>query len=152
MASYNNIQLLGNIGRVSVKTFQSGDKVVEASLATTRRYKDRSGKQKEVTQWHRLILRGTNADYAEKYVKTGAQCFATGEMTYRNYTDRDGIDRTIAEVSVSVFEKVKDAPERDAAGPAGPEASAPKAAPAPEHDEALERSGLLDGDNGDVPF
>lgn len=155
MASYNNIQLLGNIGRVSVKTFPSGDKVVEASIATTRRYKDRNGELKEVTQWHRLIIRGSGAEYAEKYVKTGATCFAAGEMTYRDYKDRDGNARTIAEVSVSVFEKVKDAPERDAAAPSREEERRPSRME-PAQDPALRSAGLVDtddaGDGNDLPF
>jgi single-strand DNA-binding protein len=100
MASYNNITLLGNIGSVQVKTFSNGGKVVEASLATSRRWKDRNDEQHEETQWHRLVIGGQLADVAEKYVQKGDPLFVTGEMTYRTYTTREGEDRTTSEVRV----------------------------------------------------
>ena len=104
MASYNNITLLGNIGNVQVKTFQNGGKVVEASLATSKRWKDRNGEPREETQWHNLIIGGNLADTAEKYVQKGDPLFVTGEMTYRKYQDRDGNNRSIPEVRVLSFQ------------------------------------------------
>ena len=100
MASYNNITLLGNIGNVQVKTFQNGGKIVEATLATSKRWKDRNGEPREETQWHNLIIGGNLADTAEKYVQKGDPLFVTGEMTYRKYQDRDGNNRSIPEVRV----------------------------------------------------
>ena len=61
MASYNNITLLGNIGNVQVKTFQNGGKIVEATLATSKRWKDRNGEPREETQWHNLNIGGNLA-------------------------------------------------------------------------------------------
>ena len=43
MASFNQITLIGNVGNLEVKTFTNGGKIVEASLATTKRWKDRNG-------------------------------------------------------------------------------------------------------------
>ena len=100
MASYNNITLLGNIGNVQVKTFQNGGKIVEATLATSKRWKDRNGEPREETQWHNLIIGGNLAEPAEKYVQKGDPLFVTGEMTYRKYQDRDGNNRSIPEVRV----------------------------------------------------
>ena len=100
MSSYNNITLLGNIGNVQVKTFQNGGKIVEATLATSKRWKDRNGEPREETQWHNLIIGGNLADTAEKYVQKGDPLFVTGEMTYRKYQDRDGNNRSIPEVRV----------------------------------------------------
>lgn len=100
MASYNNITLLGNIGNVQVKTFQNGGKIVEATLATSKRWKDRNGEPREETQWHNLIIGGNLADTAEKYVQKGDPLFVTGEMTYRKYQDKDGNNRSIPEVRV----------------------------------------------------
>lgn len=104
MASYNNITLLGNIGNVQVKTFQNGGKIVEATLATSKRWKDRNGESREETQWHNLIIGGNLADAAEKYVQKGDPLFVTGEMTYRKYQDRDGNNRSTPEVRVLSFQ------------------------------------------------
>ena len=145
MASYNHVELIGNVGRLEVKTFSNGGKVVEVSLATTRRYKDRSGELKEDTQWHRLVLRGTASDFAEQYVRKGDLVQAVGELTYRKYTNREGVETTLAEVQALQLNLLR--------SQAGKEAEpAPKPAPAPERDEALERSGLLDNVDADLPF
>jgi single-strand DNA-binding protein len=131
MANYNQIHLLGNVGTVEVKTFANGGKVVEASLATTKRWKDRSGDQHEETQWHRLVINGPQADIAEKYLEKGAPLFAVGEMTYRKYTGRDGAERTQAEVRVTSFQLLS-------------KSGTPAPAAAPEVDDIE--------DNGDLPF
>ena len=104
MASFNQIQLLGNIGRIDIKTFTGGDRIVECSLATTEHYTDRSGAQKEDTQWHRLVIGGKLADIAERYVHKGDPLFVQGAMRYRNYTDRDGNGRSVAEVRVTTLQ------------------------------------------------
>lgn len=101
MASFNQIQLLGNVGRVDVKTFSDGGKITTISLATSETYKDRAGEKREETQWHNVVCRGNIADIAERYVHKGDPVFVTGMMKYRRYNDRDGNDRSIAEVQVT---------------------------------------------------
>lgn len=115
MASYNNIILLGNIGSVQVKTFSNGGKVVEANLATSKRWKDRNNEQHEETQWHRLVIGGPLADVAERYVQKGDPLFVTGEMTYRAYTTKDGENRTSPEVRVLTLQLM---PKGQQEGPA----------------------------------
>ena len=100
MASFNQTTLLGNVGNLEVKTFSNGGKIVEASLATGKRWKDRNGNQHEETQWHRLVISGALADTAEKYVSKGDSLFVQGEMTYRQWETREGEKRTSPEVRV----------------------------------------------------
>ena len=133
MASYNNITLLGNIGNVQVKTFQNGGKIVEATLATSKRWKDRNGEPREETQWHNLIIGGNLADTAEKYIQKGDPLFVTGEMTYRKYQDRDGNNRSIPEVRVLSLQRLPKGMKEGAATYGS--ARAPQA-PAPAVDSA----------------
>lgn len=154
MASYNNIILLGNIGNVQVKTFQNGGKVVEAALATSKRWKDRNGELREETQWHNLVIGGNLADTAEKFVQKGDPLFVTGEMTYRKYQDKEGNNRSVPEVRVLSLQLLPKG-MREGSATSG-SASAPQApAPAgPAADPALVNAGLVDpqeGD-GDLPF
>ena len=100
MASFNQITLLGNVGNLEVKTFSNGGKIVEASLATGKRWKDRNGNQHEETQWHRLVISGALADTAERYVHKGDSLLVQGEMTYRQWESREGEKRTSPEVRV----------------------------------------------------
>ena len=150
MASYNNISLLGFIGNVQVKTFQNGGKIVEATLATSKRWKDRNGDPREETQWHNLIIGGNLADTAEKYVQKGDQLFVTGEMTYRKYQDRDGNNRSIPEVRVLSLQLLPKGMKEGAATYGS--ARAPQA-PAPAADRAL-NAGLINPQESedDLPF
>lgn len=104
MASFNQITLIGNVGNLEVKTFTNGGKIVEASLATTKRWKDRNGDPHEETQWHRLIIGGTLADTAERYVSKGDPLMVQGEMTYRQWETREGEKRTAPEVRVQTLQ------------------------------------------------
>lgn len=122
MASFNLITLLGNVGNLEVKTFSNGGKIVEASLATGKRWKDRNGDQHEETQWHHLVFNGSQADVAEKYVHKGDTIFVTGEMTYRTWETREGEKRTSPEVRVLTLQLMpKPAPAGAPAGGLVPE-------------------------------
>lgn len=102
MASINKIHLLGRIGRVEAITFADGNTIVEASLATTEKYKDRSGQAQEDTQWHNIVLRGKLAQVSDKYLHKGDLVYVEGRMMYRKYTStKDGVEKTIAEVTVT---------------------------------------------------
>lgn len=104
MASFNQITLIGNVGNLEVKTFTNGGKIVEASLATTKRWKDRNGDPHEETQWHRLVIPGPLADTAERYVSKGDPLMVQGEMTYRQWETREGEKRTAPEVRVQTLQ------------------------------------------------
>ena len=139
MASFNQITLLGNVGNLEVKTFSNGGKIVEASLATGKRWKDRNGNQHEETQWHRLVISGALADTAERYVHKGDSLFVQGEMTYRQWESREGEKRTSPEVRVLSLQLM---PKQDK-GQAS-QAAAPDPTPMP---------GFAADDNGeDLPF
>ncbi len=148
MASYNSITLLGNIGSVRVKTFSNGGKVVEASLATTKRWKDRNNESHEETQWHNLVIGGNLADVAERFVEKGAPLFVTGEMTYRTYTDREGVDRSTAEVRVQALQLLPKSTTAQAADNAAKQV----AASAPESENPHLAELTSDEGSDDLPF
>lgn len=104
MASFNQVLLVGNIGRIDIKTFTGGSRIAECSLATSERYQDRSGDWQEETQWHRLVIGGKLADIAERYVHKGDPLFVQGVLKYRTYTDRDGNERSVTEIRVTTLQ------------------------------------------------
>ena len=59
--SINKVILVGNVGNdPEVKTFQSGDKVINFSIATSESWKDKeSGEQKSITEWHKVAIFNT---------------------------------------------------------------------------------------------
>jgi len=102
--SLNRVELIGNLGQdPDVKSFPDGGMIVNISVATTSTFKDRSGEQQDKTEWHRIVMRGYNAQNAEKYLHKGSKVFIEGELQTRSYEDRDGNTRYITEVSCRSF-------------------------------------------------
>lgn len=98
----NNVQLIGNLGRdPELRKTQAGDSVASISLATSERWKDRDGGQKEQTEWHRLVLWGSLADIACKHLKKGDKAYFEGKLRTRKWADSSGKDCYATEVQVS---------------------------------------------------
>ena len=99
--SINKVTLVGNIGNEpEVKTFQNGNKVVNLSLATSERWKDKeSGEMKTNTEWHKVVIfNPVLADIAEKYVKKGSKIYLEGQLQTRKWQDSSGADKYTTEV------------------------------------------------------
>ncbi len=56
--SVNKVILVGNLGRdPEVRSTQDGSKIVNLSIATSERWKDKNtGEQREKTEWHRVVI------------------------------------------------------------------------------------------------
>ena len=108
MAYLNKVQLIGNLGkdpeiRVSPQT---GKKAVSFSIATSRRYRDNNGEQKEDTQWHNIVGWGKIADVIEQLqVRKGTTLYVEGRLTNRSWTDQaSGQKRYVTEVALDTFQ------------------------------------------------
>ncbi len=60
--------------------------------------------QKEVTEWHRLVMGGSNAEFAEKYIRKGSRLYIEGKLRTREYQDRMHITREKTEIIVEKIE------------------------------------------------
>ena len=99
MAYLNSVNLIGAVGNdPEVRTLQGGAKVASFRIATTERYKDRDGNQKEQTEWHNITVWNGKADFVEKYVKKGNNLFISGKLATRQWTDQSGNKRYSTEV------------------------------------------------------
>ncbi len=104
--SINKVTLVGNVGNdPEIKTFQNGNKVVNLSLATSERWKDKeSGEIKTNTEWHRIaIFNVLFADLAEKYIKKGSKIYLEGQLQTRKWQDSSGADRYTTEIVVQNY-------------------------------------------------
>lgn len=107
MAYLNRAALIGNIGKdPEIKTIQNGRKFVSFSLATSKRYRDNNGEQKEETQWHNIVIWGKTAETFENIgIVKGTQLYIEGEITNRSWTDQTtGQKRYTTEINVSTFQ------------------------------------------------
>lgn len=89
--SVNKVILVGNLGRdPEVRATPSGQSVCNFSLATTERFTDRAGQQRDQTEWHNVVVWGKQADLCGQYLKKGRQVYVEGRLTTRQYEAKDG--------------------------------------------------------------
>jgi single-strand DNA-binding protein len=95
----NRITLIGRLGRKpELRTFDSGSKVANFSIATSEYYRDKDNKLAEQTEWHDIALWGEKAAKIADTIDKGTLVLVEGKLTHRRYTDRDGVERTRTEV------------------------------------------------------
>lgn len=107
--SLNKVMLIGNVGREpEIRYVDSNMPVARVSLATSERaYTLKNGTQvPERTEWHRLVAWRETAQFIEKYVHTGDKLFVEGQLRTRNYTDKNGIQRSQTEIMVEKVERL----------------------------------------------
>lgn len=123
--SINKVILVGNLGAdPRVTNTQSGTKIVNLTVATSDRWKDKlSGEFKERTEWHRVVIFNPQlAETAEKYLRKGSKVYIEGQLQTRKYEDQNGQERYTTEVVLQNFSGVLvmlDSRGGDASAPAG---------------------------------
>lgn len=153
--SLNKVILIGNLGAdPEVRSTANGGRVANLSLATSRRWKGRSGEMEEKTEWHRIVLwnnKGSNlADLAERYCKKGDKVYVEGSIEYRSWQDREGQTRYTTEI-VAREMLLLSGRGGDAGEGTSPAvgAAAPAARPSESFDDFPE---ALDAEDDDLPF
>lgn len=104
--SVNKVILVGNLGRdPEVRTTSNGSKVVQLSIATSERWRDRAtGEQREKTEWHRVVIFNERlADVAERYLQRGRQVYIEGQLQTRKWQDQEGNDKYTTEVVLGQY-------------------------------------------------
>jgi single-strand DNA-binding protein len=99
MAGLNKIQIIGNLGRDPEMRFTpQGTAVTTFTVAVNRRWADRSGGERDETEWFRVETWDKLADICNRYLTKGKQVYIEGRLRVRKYTDRDGMERTAVEI------------------------------------------------------
>ena len=106
MGSLNKVQVIGNLGADPESNYlASGDMVVNLSLATTDKWKDKqTGEPKEKTEWHRISFFGKAAETIAKFCTKGSQLYVEGSLQTRKWQDKDGNDRYTTEIKGQNFQ------------------------------------------------
>ncbi len=81
----------------------NGGAVANLRLATSESWRDKAtGEQKEVTEWHTVVIFGKLAEVAGEYLRKGSQVYIEGQLRTRKWQDKDQQDRYSTEVVVSM--------------------------------------------------
>ena len=109
--SVNKVILVGNVGRDPEVRYLNGNgaqdaqaKVATFTLATSERYRDRSGETRENTEWHNIVAWRQTADVCERFVKKGTQLYIEGKLRTRSYSDAQGAKKYTTEIVVDTLQ------------------------------------------------
>lgn len=162
MTSVNKITLLGNVGQTpDIKTFPSGGRVANFSLATSEHWTDKvSGTRKERTEWHRIsVTNEALVKVVEQFVKKGSKLYIEGQLETRKYI-QGTTEKSVTEVvlrpyrgEIMLLDRKDDQPMMVAAGSLSEEAITAEKVPASqqlrtEKEAAPQRNPLDD----EIPF
>lgn len=98
----NKVQLIGRLGQdPEIKTLDSGKKVAHFTMATNENYKSADGTKTEETTWHNIVAWNGLAELTSKYLKRGREVCIEGRISYRSYTDKNGVPKSVTEIVAS---------------------------------------------------
>jgi single-strand DNA-binding protein len=162
MASVNKVIVVGNLGRdPEMRTFPSGDRVANVTIATTDKWKDKqTGEMKEATEWHRVVFNGRLAEIAGEYLRKGSQVYVEGSLRTRKWTDQSGVEKYTTEIRADQMQMLG---SRQGMGGPAPEdeneggsqrrpAPASRSAPVASKPAASKPSSGFDDMDDDIPF
>ncbi len=100
----NKVILVGNLGQdPEIRYMPNGGAVANLTLATSESWRDKqTGENREITEWHRVVVFGKLAEIAGEYLRKGSQVYIEGQLRTRKWQDQSGQDRYTTEVAVNV--------------------------------------------------
>jgi len=142
MSGVNKVILVGNLGANPEMRFtQAGQAVANLRLATTERWTDTSGQKQEITDWHRVVVWGKQAEICGQYLTKGRQIYVEGRIRTRQWQDQQGQKRYSTEIVAQTVQMLGPRTDR---GPEDVGATVPAEEPS-----AAE---MGPGNDDDIPF
>ncbi len=110
MISLNRVTLVGRLGQdPEIRYLENGVAVGRFSLATSERYRDKDGNWQDTpTEWHNVVVWRQLAERAEKELKKGMSVYVEGQINYRTYDDKDGVQKKLTDISARSFRAFMD--------------------------------------------
>lgn len=97
--------LIGNLGNAPELRYTQGKKpVCKFSVATTERWKDQQRHTQEKTEWHRIVVWNTQAEFCAEHLHKGMKVYIEGKNRTRKWTDESGVERHITEIHLKEIE------------------------------------------------
>lgn len=100
MSSVNKVILIGTLGRdPEMRATQDGKQIATLNVATSERWKDRSGERKEKTEWHKVVIFNENlVKVVSNYARKGSKLYIEGSLQTRKWQNKDGVDQYSTEI------------------------------------------------------
>ncbi len=99
MASLNRVLIMGNLGKdPELRYTQSQMAVCSLTVATTDYRTGQDGQRQELTEWHRIVVWGKQAENCSKYLAKGRSVMVEGRVTTRAWEGKQGQKRYTTEI------------------------------------------------------
>lgn len=100
----NKVIIIGRLGQdPEVRYAPSGSAFANLSVATSEQWRDKqTGEQKELTEWHRVVISGKLAEIAGEYLRKGSEVYLEGKLRTRKWTDQSGTEKYTTEIQVGI--------------------------------------------------
>ena len=106
MRGMNRVTLFGFLGQDPKFTDIGQKKFCNLSVGTPDSWRDGQGQMQERVEWHKVVLTGHSADFANQYAKKSQWVLIEGRNQTREWTDTQGVKRHITEIWADSFELV----------------------------------------------
>ena len=149
--SVNKVILLGNVGKdPEIKSTPNGVQVATFSIATSERFKDKTGNWQDRTEWHNLVAYQRTAEIIRDYVKKGSKLYIEGRLQTSSWDDKTtGQKKYRTEIIVNDLSLLSGKGEGESGGSGysrSNTASFDQSGPAQEYSQATEIT------DDDIPF
>ena len=105
MSSVNKILILGRLTKEpELKYTPGGNSVCNFTVATSEKWKDKSGELQEKTEFHNIVIWGKQAENCNLYLSKGKQVYLEGKLATRSWDDKNGIKKYTTEIIASVVQ------------------------------------------------
>lgn len=133
MASMNHVLLMGNLTRdPDVRQLAVGGTICKFGLAVNRRYRTRSGEDREETCFVDIDVFGRQAETTGQYLSKGRPVLVEGRLRQDRWEDRNTGQKMSRLVVVAQRVQFLGRPDRDPATPHPDNSPAPRQEPQPE--------------------
>lgn len=104
--NYNKVILVGNVGaNPELRQTKNGTNVTNFSVSTIDRWKDRNGEIQKHKKWHRIVCWGKIAENVVRGIKQGMLVLVEGSLSYRTYTNKEGVKTPVTEIKATEVKK-----------------------------------------------
>ena len=99
MASINKVIILGRLGQdPEMRYTQNQTAVCSLNVATTEFKQNQNGEREEMTEWHRIVVWGKQAENCGQYLAKGRGVAVEGRLQTRSWEDQNGQKRYTTEI------------------------------------------------------
>ena len=114
---FNKVIVLGFLSRdIELRYLPSGSAIAKSAIATSYKYKDSSGQQKDEVCFLDFNIFGRSAEIANQYLRKGSKVLLEGRLVFEQWTANDGSTRSRHSLRVETM-KMLDSKNSDSTPP-----------------------------------